>query len=307
MNIFVDNSNNIFTTNDISYLPCFTEYTMRNANIKISKISNNYEREDKNYSNILLIPMTHINNIWHLMHHIFISYKYINKNKLNTENVSIYPIFFDGFYKRQGDILKCIYNDLIFTGLGFNFDMFKELHTTFRNKKMVHVNSLKYVNENLNFRDEPLFDDFKKYILGNFNITYEINDKKIITFILRKGTRQITNIDYVKDALSSYHINYVYLEDYTVKEQLEIIANTDMLIGVHGAGLSWCIFMKNNSTLLEMYPGNSNTDNYIRWCTISKINYKRLPINITSGTVHDFRNARVNINDNHIKSIKSFI
>ena len=63
--------------------------------------------------------------------------------------------------------------------------------------------------------------------------------------------------------------------------------------------------MKNGSTLLEMYPGNSNTDNYIRWCNIANINYKRLPINITTGNVNHFRNATVNINEEQLQIIEN--
>ena len=62
--------------------------------------------------------------------------------------------------------------------------------------------------------------------------------------------------------------------------------------------------MKNGSTLVEMYPGNSNTDNYIRWCKIANIKYKRLCINITTGNVNDFRNTTVNINDNQLQAIQ---
>ena len=94
------------------------------------------------------------------------------------------------------------------------------------------------------------------------------------------------------------------MENHSIKEQLEIIANTDILIGVHGAGLSWCIFMKNGSTLIEMYPGNSNTDNYIRWCKIANINYKRLRVNITTGNASNFRNATVNINDEQLNDLQ---
>lgn len=65
--------------------------------------------------------------------------------------------------------------------------------------------------------------------------------------------------------------------------------------------------MKNESQLLELYPGNSNTDNYIRWCNIAKIKYKRLPINITKGNVNEFRNATVNIDGIQIKYIHELL
>lgn len=303
MKLFINNDNNhIITDSDKTNLQCFTEYGMNYSNIQMYKISDNLKNSNITYDNLLLLPMTHINNIWHLMHHIFITYKYLKKNNINSD--LMYPIFFKNFYERQGNITKCTYNDLIFKGLGFDYNKFKNNYDVFKNNEYINVNNIYYVNESINFHNESLFDDFKKSIFNNFNIEYRKNSSKNVTFILRKGTREITNIDYVKDNLQSYNINYIYLENHTVKEQLEIIANTDILIGLHGAGLSWCIFMKNGSTLIEMYPGNSNTDNYIRWCKIANINYNRMCINITNGNVNDFRNATVNINDEQIQDIK---
>jgi len=302
MKLFINNDNNdIMTDSDKINLQCFTEYGMNFSNIQSYKISNNIINSNNTYKSILLLPMTHINNIWHLMHHIFITYKYFKNNKVKYD--MIYPIFFKGFYKRQGIITDCIYNDLIFKGLGLECNNFKNIYEIFKKNEYININNIYYVNESINFHNEPLFDDFKKTILNNFNIKYNKDITKNITFVLRNGTREITNIDYVKYGLQSYNINYIYLENHNVKEQLEIIANTDILIGVHGAGLTWCIFMKNNSTLIEMYPGNSNTDNYIRWCKIAKINYKRLSINITTGYANNFRNASVNINNDQLQTI----
>ena len=96
------------------------------------------------------------------------------------------------------------------------------------------------------------------------------------------------------------------MEDHIIKEQINICANSNIIIGVHGAGLIWSIFMEKGS-LIELYPGNSNTDNYIRFCKIAKINYYRLCVNITKGHRNDFRNATVNLNKEHIKVIKSYL
>lgn len=295
-------ANNILTDTDKSNLPSFTEYGMNFSNIQLYKLPDNINNSNNTYNNILLIPMTHINNIWHLIHHIFITYKYLTKNNIVCD--TMYPIFFKGFYHRQGNITDCTYNDLIFKGLGLDYNKFKNNYDVFKQNEYINVNTIYHVNENINFYNEPLFGEFKHTILNNFDIEYRKNITKNITFILRNGTREITNIDYVKDKLQSYNINYIYLENHTVKDQLEIIANTDILIGVHGAGLSWCIFMKNNSTLVEMYPGCSNTDNYVRWCKIANINYKRLSIDITTGNVNDFRKATVNINDEQLQTIQ---
>ncbi len=303
--LITSNLNKLLIDKSESYLKCFTEYGLNYSNIQTHTLTESVENSNINYNNLLLVPMTHIINLWHLMHHIFITYKFLKKNNINCD--TMYPIFFKGFYERQGDITKCIYNDLIFKGLGFDFNKFKNNYKIFNQNQYINVNNTYLVNESINFHNEPLFDDFKKTILNNFNIEYNNNNTKQITFILRNDSRKITNIDYVKDKLKPYSINYIYLENHTIKEQIEIIANTNILIGVHGAGLSWCIFMKNGSKLIEMYPGKSNTDNYIRWCKIANINYKRLCVNITTGNVNNFRNATVNINDDHIQNIKKEI
>jgi len=298
-------SNNIFTDNDKSELLGFTEYKMNYDRIQLFTLNEHVKDSNIFYKNVLLIPMTHINNIWHLMHHIFITYKYLKKNNIATSEM--FFIFFKGFYERQGDITNCVYNDLIFKGLGFDHNKFKHIYDSFKNQQYITIDKLHHVNESINFRSEPLFNDFKKHILNNFNIGYKTNNSKSITFILRKGTREITNIDEVKYQLRPYCINYTYLEHHSIEKQIEIVSNTDILIGVHGAGLTWCIFMKENSSLLELYPGNSNTDNYIRWCNIANIKYKRLCVDISSGNVGNFRNATVNINKEQLKSIQKVI
>lgn len=100
------------------------------------------------------------------------------------------------------------------------------MYNNFSNNNSIKINKLDIVNEKLNFNKEELIDNFKIHILSNFNIKYKKNNNKIITFILRRGTRELTNIDYIKKKLSN--VNYIYLEDYSVKKQLEIISNTDI-------------------------------------------------------------------------------
>ena len=301
MNILINN--NIYFSKYIQ-INCFTEYGLQFKKINTLLLPDNINKSNITINSLLLLPFTHINNIWHLLHQLFISYKYIKKNSLEKYKKNIYFIFFPQFLKRQGDITKSIYKDLIFTGMGFNFNNFLNFYNLFQLNKSIKLNNsnnLFIVNETINFNNEPLLTDFISTILHNFNIKRnKISTKKNITFILRKNNRKITNIKKIKQLLPN--INYIYLEDYTIKEQITIISNTNILIGVHGAGLSWCIFMRAKSLLIELYPGNSNTDNYIRWCKIANINYKRLSLPIINNikNIHYFRNANVKINKNNL-------
>lgn len=281
----------------------WSEYRMNFDTIKVKK--NIVENDNIHFDKILLMHFTHINNIWHLMHHLFICYKYIKKHNIKT-NI-MYPIFFNTFFERQGDLTKATYNELMYGGMGFDLEIFKTLNNHFSENKSINVRNIEIChNEPINFRNEPLMEDFKNYIFKNMKIERKNYNDKQILFILRSGTREITNIDFVKEYLKN-EIKYVYLEDYSVKEQIEMYANADIVIGVHGAGLAWCAFMKKNSLLLEMYPGNSNTDNYIRWCNIAKVNYKRMSVQIKRGNVREFRKATVYLDVNNINMIKNII
>ena len=217
------------------------------------------------------------------------------------------PIFFDGFYERQGNIIETPYIDLIFNGMGFNLKCFNRLNIIFKMNKCVEVKNIKIVNKiPINFYNEPKIYDFKKYIFNNYNLNQEkskINEKKIL-FIERSGKREITNMSYVKQKLQGCNIEYIFLEKHSIRTQIEKYMNADIVIGVHGAGLAWCVFMKRNSLLIELYPGNSNTDNYIRWCNIAGVQYKRICVDITDGNENNFRKATVNLNNDQIKILK---
>ena len=290
--------NKIYTDKKIN-ITCFTEYGLQYQKINVYPVESKICH--KQIDSILLIPFTHINNIWHLMHQLFILYKYIKKNNIKVDY--FYFVFFDGFYHRQGNIFESTYLELICKGIGLDTTKFKELHTLFETNECIEVQNIRVVNESITFNYEPLLQEFKKHIFSSFEIK---PTHKNITFLLRRGSREITNTDIIKKELSDT-VNYVYIEDYSVREQLEIVANTKIFIGVHGAGLTWSIFMKNNSLLIELYPGKSNTDNYIRWCKIAGIKYKRMSVNITKGNQNNFRNATVNLSMKQINDIKKIL
>lgn len=301
MKLMVSTKNNsIYLHNINTIIGCWSEYKMNFDAIKIQNIKEDTEILHE-LDNILLIPFTHMVNIWHLMHHLFICYKFIKQHDIKTKN--IYPIFFDRFFERQGDILKTPFNDLIFEGMGFDYEMFKRLKIIFNMDKAIKINSIKISSGiPINFMNEPDFEGFKNYVFDNFKLKRSNQKDKKILFIMRKGKREITNMDFVKSQLDN--IEYIFLEKHSIRTQIEKYMNADIVIGVHGAGLAWCVFMKKNSLLIELYPGNSNTDNYIRWCNIAGVRYKRICVNITNGNENNFREATVNLNDGQIKLLK---
>lgn len=104
-----------------------------------------------------------------------------------------------------------------------------------------------------------LFEAFSEFILHRLKIPlqHKSDDKIRITFLERKTKyRQILNSDELIDELKkndTYSVRSVRFEramEFT--DQLEIIRNTDILIGIHGAGLTHLLFLPKWATVFEM-------------------------------------------------------
>lgn len=75
----------------------------------------------------------------------------------------------------------------------------------------------------------------------------------------------------------SFRVRSVQLERLSVQQQLELVASTDVMLGMHGAGLTHAIFLPDKSGLVEMVPsklaaGNRHFHALARW---RRIEYER--------------------------------
>lgn len=292
----------------IKQIECFTEYGLKYSQILVYPIGNQFDSNNSTLlESILLVPITHMINIWHLMHHLFTTYKYQTTYDIKTKNV--FFVFFPLFYEKCClSLLEIKYLELFFNGLGFDYNQFLNTYNIFNSQKSIHCKKIFIVNQSINFNgNEPLFRPFINKMLSNYKISYNTTLLPNVVFVLRKGSRSITNMDDVKKQLSNYQIQYIYMEDYSVFDQINIISKCNVYIGVHGQGLTWLVFMKPRSIVIELYPGNSNTDNYIRFSKLAQIRYHRLSTDIVSGTEIEFRDATVKLSISKINEIKNII
>lgn len=78
------------------------------------------------------------------------------------------------------------------------------------------------------------------------------------TFVDRKQTRCLLNSDdYLEEAKARFEhaeINAIDFASIPFEKQVKIAWDTDILVGIHGAGLTHAMFMKPGSTVVEIIP-----------------------------------------------------
>ncbi|KAG6454034.1 EGF domain-specific O-linked N-acetylglucosamine transferase [Manduca sexta] len=105
-----------------------------------------------------------------------------------------------------------------------------------------------------------LFHAFSKHITHSLNIKlHPRTDDRVRVTLLSRGTtyRSILNEKQIVEALSKekgYYVQkVVYDRNMPFKKQLELTHNTDVFVGMHGAGLTHLLFLPDWAAVFEVY------------------------------------------------------
>ncbi|KJZ68787.1 hypothetical protein HIM_11818 [Hirsutella minnesotensis 3608] len=135
--------------------------------------------------------------------------------------------------------------------------------------------------EDLLCRDSSLVKTFVSRVVALFEIATPVkdDDQVVVTYIRRTNTRKLLDEDTHMQALREAipHINLQVIDFATIPfvEQLAIIRGTDLLIGVHGAGLTHLMFLQPASALLEILPENFQHKGFRNLAQMMGIGYFR--------------------------------
>mgnify|MGYP006075882353 CR=1 FL=1 len=91
--------------------------------------------------------------------------------------------------------------------------------------------------------------------------TINLNTKRV--YISRKNAprRKLKNEDAIIPILKKYGFTIVDFDILNIEEQLSYILNCEILVGMHGSGLSHMLWMKQKSKVLEIRTRNNSNDN----------------------------------------------
>jgi hypothetical protein len=114
------------------------------------------------------------------------------------------------------------------------------------------------------------FEDLKQERLDHFasriwnycQVAKVPTDKIVVTYVRRTGSRCLTSsceeelISKI-EKLENVDLRIVDFAAISFYEQVKIIVNTDVLLGVHGNGLSHALLLPSGATVIELFPKDS--------------------------------------------------
>lgn len=87
-------------------------------------------------------------------------------------------------------------------------------------------------------------------------------DKIVLTFVNRVGTRRLLDQDLyleeIRARLPRVELCVVDLAELPFKEQIQVVRDSDILLGVHGAGLTHSFWLPAGSATVEILPKGLN-------------------------------------------------
>ncbi|KAI3398507.1 hypothetical protein diail_9031 [Diaporthe ilicicola] len=111
-------------------------------------------------------------------------------------------------------------------------------------------------------RRETLMTSFTRWLLAYYGLSErpssDVHARPTITVVQRGSTRKFRDFELLMTGIHAAHpgyaINVVDLALMTKREQIELLQSTDVLLGHHGAGMSYVMFMKPDAAVVEILP-----------------------------------------------------
>ena len=197
---------------------------------------------------------------WQNYYHFFIdtlSQVHIAKDKVPADVPILVPYYFSDI-KYVNEFLK---------------------ESTFLNGRKIIVQKKNeyYSVKNLYICKDTFYSDSVYDVVASFgSLTEKENNagRKIFLTRAKHKIRAITNNEEIEQIATEHGFEIKDTERMSLREQILLFAGTNLIAGVHGAGLTNIIFRNREPMkLLEIFPADTRPDHYRNICTMFNYNY----------------------------------
>ncbi len=112
-----------------------------------------------------------------------------------------------------------------------------------------------------NCTNAPLLDVFSRRIQSTYGVvpvSRATDTPLVLTYVVRHTHRRLHDAEayltHLRAKFPAVKIQGVDFAQYSLREQIEIVSGSDILVGVHGAALTWQMLMPRGSSLVELMP-----------------------------------------------------
>lgn len=125
-----------------------------------------------------------------------------------------------------------------------------------KESELYRVKNLYYISKIS--RTGQIYDDLMREINSLFISNKEKGEGKIYISRQKAQFRKILNENEFTEMLKNNGFEILYGEDLSLAEQIDIFSSCETLLGIHGAGLTNCLFMNPPSNLIEIRKNEVN-------------------------------------------------
>ncbi|KFH45710.1 EGF domain-specific O-linked N-acetylglucosamine transferase-like protein [Hapsidospora chrysogenum ATCC 11550] len=144
--------------------------------------------------------------------------------------------------------------------------------------------------ETLDCHDSALVRTFSGRVLDFYGVsTPNATQNVTVTYVRRTHTRKLIREEQHLAALQReiphMSLEVVTFENLPFAQQLEVARRTDVLLGVHGAGLAHAFFLRPGSAVVEIQPLGFNHQGFRNLAQLRDLGYFRTHGNLQNGSV----------------------
>lgn len=191
-----------------------------------------------------------------------------NISKFHFEMLSKFN-FKEIVFIEDNELLKC--ENISFTSFP-NYSTTEILNVQSRNFNIIDLN-INYV----------LMKEMKQWFQNNPSLIKTTGNKKIYISRKKAPKRQILNEKELETFLVNNGFIKVFLEDYSFDKQVELMNNSSIVIGCHGAGLANILFMEPKTHVINLINNNFQEFCYLTLAGVAGVNYSH--VNCTSNSL----------------------
>lgn len=227
-------------------------------------------------------------NVYHFMEDLITTFESLLVLNENPENIEI--VIYDGLI--ANNVLITAWSELFGKGLRIIRDNPYPKSVCFR-KSILNMYAMRsHLTQNRNHArpmqcKSPILQGFRDWIWEKLKIKQELEPKDSLKIVFlsrtKPSSRTIENEDEIFDAIKLTFNRwelFVFRPELHIsfKDQVKIVFHADILIGVHGAGLTYSMFMKPESHLVEIFMDDRTSVN-MHYRSIAKwtnLNYHKI-------------------------------